>query len=150
MALRGFHSNNNSSTPIKTEESGAANVADIPAHAPATSNVRRSTLVRRKNWPIIDPNAPPVMMMGPSAPNGPPVPMEIAADSGLSMASRGWTRLPFIKMDSIASGIPCPRIRSDPYRAISPTMSDPTTGTAIAYTPSWFPAGEANEVSNRW
>ena len=31
--------------------------------------------------------APPVMMIGPSAPNGPPVPMEIAEDSGLRMAT---------------------------------------------------------------
>ena len=33
----------------------------------------------------IEPNAPPVMMIGPSAPNGPPVPMEIAAESGFRM-----------------------------------------------------------------
>ena len=114
LRLRGFHSNNNNSTPINTEESGAAKVADIPAHAPATSKVRRSTLVRWKNWLIIDPNAPPVMIIGPSAPNGPPVPMEIAAESGLSTARRGRTLLPFINMDSIASGMPCPRMRSDP------------------------------------
>ena len=31
--------------------------------------------------------APPVMMIGPSAPNGPPVPIEIAEDSGLSTAT---------------------------------------------------------------
>jgi hypothetical protein len=49
MALRGFHSNNRSSTPINTEESGAAKVADIPAQAPATSRVLRSMLVRWKN-----------------------------------------------------------------------------------------------------
>ena len=66
------------------------------------------------NGMVIDPKAPPVMMMGPSAPNGPPEPMEIAAESGFRIARRGWTRLPFIKIDSIASGIPCPRMRSDP------------------------------------
>lgn len=61
MALRGFHSNNRSSTPINIEASGAANVADIPAEAPATSSVRRSMLVKWKNCAINDPKAPPVM-----------------------------------------------------------------------------------------
>ena len=54
----------------------------MPAAAPATSSVLRSALVRWNNCAIIDPNAPPVMMMGPSAPNGPPEPIEIADESG--------------------------------------------------------------------
>src|SRR5690349_14061660 len=82
--LRGFHSNNNNSTASITAAIGDAKVADIPAAAPATSRVLRSTLVRWKNCATIDPNAPPVMMIGPSAPNGPPVPIDIADDSGLS------------------------------------------------------------------
>ena len=61
-----------------------------------------------------DPNAPPVMMIGPSAPNGPPDPIEIAEESGFSTASFGSTRLPLMRIDSIASGMPCPRIRSEP------------------------------------
>src|SRR5262245_64691465 len=44
--LRGFHSNSSSSTASRTEASGAANVADMPAAAPATSSVFRSALVR--------------------------------------------------------------------------------------------------------
>ncbi len=56
----------------------------MPAAAPATSSVLRSALVRWKNCAISEPNAPPVMMIGPSAPNGPPEPIEIADDSGLS------------------------------------------------------------------
>ena len=87
--LRGFHSNSSSSTASSTAAIGEANVADIPAAAPATSSVLRSTLVRWKNCAIIEPNAPPVMMIGPSAPNGPPVPIEIADESGLRIASRG-------------------------------------------------------------
>ena len=114
MALRGFHSKSSSSTPISTEASGAAKVADMPAAAPATSKVRRSTLVKWKNWLTIEPMAPPVMIIGPSAPNGPPEPMEIAADNGLRIASFGCTRLPLIKIDSMASGMPWPRMRSDP------------------------------------
>ena len=54
------------------------------------------------------------MMIGPSAPNGPPVPMATAADTGLSTATRGWTLLPPSRIASIASGMPCPRIFSQP------------------------------------
>jgi hypothetical protein len=86
----------------------------MPAAAPATSSVFRSALDRWRNCATSDPNAPPVMMIGPSAPNGPPEPIEIADDSGLSTASFGSTRLPWIRIDSIASGMPWPRIRSDP------------------------------------
>ena len=93
---------------------GVEKVADIPAAAPATSSVLRSALVRWKNCAITDPKAPPVMMMGPSAPNGPPDPMEIADESGLSSATFGSTRLPLMRMASIASGMPCPRMRSEP------------------------------------
>src|SRR5690349_18890376 len=41
-----------------------------------------------------EPNAPPVMMIGPSAPNGPPEPIEIAAESGFRTARRGPARAP--------------------------------------------------------
>ena len=57
-----------------------------------------------------EPNAPPVMMIGPSAPNGPPEPMEIADDSGLRTATLGYMRLPPMRIASIASGMPWPRI----------------------------------------
>ena len=89
-------------------------MADIPAAAPATSSVFRSELERWKHCAIIDPKAAPVMMIGPSAPNGPPDPIEIALESGLRSATFGSTRLPLIRIDSMASGIPWPRIRSEP------------------------------------
>ena len=60
------------------------------------------------------PTAPPVTMIGPSAPNGPPVPMLTALEIGLSTASRGSMRLPRSRIVSIASGMPWPRIRSEP------------------------------------
>ncbi len=63
---------------------------------------------------MIEPIAPPVMMIGPSAPNGPPVPMLIAAETGLSSATCGATVLPWVRIASIASGMPCPRIFSEP------------------------------------
>ena len=44
--LRGFHSKSSSSTARRTAATGDAKVADIPAAAPATSNVFRSALVR--------------------------------------------------------------------------------------------------------
>ena len=68
------------------------------------------------------------MMIGPSAPNGPPDPIEIADDSGFNSATFASMRLPLIRMASIASGMPCPRMRSDPYRAITPMISAPTIG----------------------
>jgi hypothetical protein len=114
IKLRGRHSNSSSSTASTTEESGALNVAAMPPTAPATSRVLRSSADRCRNWARIEPTAPPVMMIGPSAPNGPPVPIEIAADTGLSTATRGWTRLPPVRIASMASGIPWPRIFSLP------------------------------------
>ena len=86
----------------------------MPPAAPATSSVLRSLLVSLNNWAIMEPNAPPVMMMGPSAPNGPPVPIESAEDSGFRIATFGSIRLPPIRMASMASGIPWPRMRSEP------------------------------------
>ena len=87
IKLRGFHSNNNSSTASKTAATGVAKTADMPAAAPATSNVLRSAALRWNCCAKSEPNAPPVMMIGPSAPNGPPVPMEMAEESGLSSAT---------------------------------------------------------------
>ena len=82
------------------------------------------------------------MMIGPSAPNGPPVPIEIADDSGLRIATLAVIRLRPIRIASSASGMPWPRMRSEPYRAIRPTTSPPPTGTASAHAPSRFAAGE--------
>ena len=41
-----------------------------------------------------EPKEPPVMMIGPSAPKGPPEPIDMAADSGFSTATFGSTLLP--------------------------------------------------------
>jgi hypothetical protein len=57
-------------------------------------------------WPTSDPIAPPVTMIGPPAPNGPPVPMASAAESGLATAVRGAMRLRRTSTASIASGMP--------------------------------------------
>ena len=68
-------------------------------------------------------------MIGPSAPNGPPVPIEIAEDNGFKTATRGSIRLRPKRIASNASGIPWPRIFSEPKRAIIPMISPPITGT---------------------
>ena len=60
----------------------------MPAAAPAASSDFRSSAVMCRSWPTSEPSAPPVAMMGPSAPNGPPVPMAMAADSGFSTMTR--------------------------------------------------------------
>ena len=123
----------------------------MPAAAPATSRVLRSSAVSLSAWARIEPTAPPVMMIGPSAPNGPPVPMLIAAEIGLSIATLGCTRLLPVRIASIASGIPWPRIFSEPYRAISPTASPPATGASRISAGLWCTApGATSAVEIRW
>ena len=74
-------------------------------------------------------------MIGPSAPNGPPVPIATADDSGLRKVMRGGIFDWLSSTCSIASGMPWPRIARDPQRAITPTISPPMTGTAITHSP---------------
>ncbi len=93
---RGLNSNASSSTPNSVAATGVPNTALIPAEAPATSRLRRWTAVRWNSWPTIDPTAPPVRMIGPSAPNGPPVPMLIALEIGFRI---GQTRLDLAAVD---------------------------------------------------
>ena len=114
MKLRGFHSNSSSSTASNTAAVGVPKIAVMPATAPATSSVLRSAALRSKNCAKSEPSAPPVMMIGPSAPNGPPVPIAIAEDSGFRIATFGDIRLWPIRMVSIASGMPWPRIAFEP------------------------------------
>ena len=116
--LRGLSSKSRSSTARRMAATGVANVADIPAAAPATRRVVRSASVSLIHCAMSEPKAPPVMMMGPSAPNGPPEPIAIAAEIGFRMAILGSTRARFNKIASIASGIPWPLILSEPKRAI--------------------------------
>jgi len=151
MKLRGRHSNSSSSTASSAAASGELKVAAIPPAAPATSKVLRSSAESRKAWARIEPMAPPVMMIGPSAPKGPPVPMLTAADTGFSTATRGATRLPPVRIASIASGMPCPRIFSEPNRAIRPTMRPPNTGAnSTRKGECWCPPGATKSVLRRW
>lgn len=82
------------------------NTAVMPAAAPATKSVLRSAELRSKSWANNELSAPPVMMIGPSAPNGPPVPMAMAEDNGLRIATLGSIRRWPISIASMASGMP--------------------------------------------
>ena len=62
---------------------GVPKIAAMPAVAPEAKSIFRSLWVILVICPSVEPNAPPVAMMGPSAPNGPPVPMAIAEEIGL-------------------------------------------------------------------
>src|SRR3546814_9675020 len=83
-----------------------------------------------------DPKAPPVEIIGPSAPNGPPVPMEIAAERGFRMVTRGGILLRLVRICSMASGLPCPRMALEPYFAMIPTRIPPITGTKMTTQPN--------------
>ena len=144
--LRGFHSNSSSSTASSTAAIGVPKIAVMPAAAPATSRVFRSAAVKWKHWANSEPIAPPVMMIGPSAPKGPPVPIEMAEDSGFSTATFGCIRLPPIRIASIASGMPWPRIFSEPNRAMSPMTSPPRAGAATIQALGWASAIEKAAV----
>ena len=114
MNERDLNSNSSSSIARITPAIGVLKVAAIPAAAPQASKTLRSAAVLCMNWPTSEPTAPPVWMMGPSAPNGPPVPMAMAAEMGFSRATLGAMRLRLTSTASMASGMPWPRIFSLP------------------------------------
>ncbi|OIQ80355.1 hypothetical protein GALL_378990 [mine drainage metagenome] len=105
-SVSALNSNSSSSMASSTAANGVPNVAVMPAAAPAASSALRSSAVTRTRWPSSEPSAPPVAMIGPSAPNGPPVPIDTAADSGLSHSTRAPMRLRLVRICSIASGMP--------------------------------------------
>ena len=149
MKLRGFHSKRRSSTARIEAATGEAKMADIPAAAPATRSVLRSADERWKSWAKSEPNAPPVMMIGPSAPKGPPVPIETAEETGFNTATFASRRLRPRRIASMASGIPWPRIFSEPQRAMAPITRPPTTGTATVQGARWPAPGETNSEDHR-
>ncbi len=135
ISERGRYSNSSNSIASRTAATGLPNVAAIPAAAPAANSVFRSATVMRMNCPNTDPKAPPVAMIGPSAPKGPPVPIEMAEETGFKNVTRAGIRLSLVRICSIASGMPCPRIAVEPYRAIIPIMSAPMMGMGTDHQP---------------
>ena len=132
---RAENSNNNNSIANNTAAKGLPKIAAIPAQAPALNIIFLSGDVMCITCPVTEPNAPPVAIIGPSAPNGPPVPMEMAAEMGFNNVIRGGMRLSSMIIFSIASGIPCPRMAFDPNRAIMPTITLPIMGIEITINP---------------
>jgi hypothetical protein len=114
MTERGRYSNSSNSMASSTAEIGLPKVAAMPAAAPAASSVLRSSAVIFSNCPTSEPSAPPVAMIGPSAPNGPPMPMAMAAEIGFRKVTRGGIRLCPNRICSMASGMPWPRMAADP------------------------------------
>lgn len=55
--------------------------------------------------------------------------MAIAAEIGFKMSICGLTLLSLLQTVSIASGMPWPMIRREPYFAISPAIRPPSAGT---------------------
>jgi hypothetical protein len=106
MIERARNSKRSSSTARRTAATGEPKVAAMPAAAPAASRVLRSAAVVLRSWPIKEPSAPPVAMIGPSAPNGPPVPMAMAAEIGLRKVIRAGMRDWLRSTCSMASGMP--------------------------------------------
>ncbi len=145
----GLYSNSSSSIASSTAAIGLPNVAAMPAAAPAARRVLRSSALIGSSCPTSEPRAPPVAMIGPSAPNGPPVPMAIAAETGFRKVSRAGMRLSLNRICSIASGMPWPRMAREPYRAINPTTIPPRTGTTMTNHPRPFPAGDAARTESR-
>ncbi len=121
----------------------------MPAAAPAASSTLRSFAVTRSSCPINEPIAPPVEMIGPSAPNGPPVPMAKAEDSGFSQVIRAGMFDSLVRICSIASGMPWPWIAREPQRAMMPASRPPMTGTRMTQAPSWLPAGDSTNEPPR-
>ena len=132
----GENSNNNNSMASKIAASGLPKIAAIPAQAPAVKMIFLSAGDMCMAWPVKDPKAPPVAMIGPSAPNGPPVPIDMAADKGFKKVIIGGILLSSKIIFSIASGMPCPLIAFEPYLAISPTRILPAIGIKITNQPN--------------
>jgi len=124
--------------PIGVSESPEFDPAGVigPAFAHCLNDYVERILGYKSNLPYYISN--PVMMMGPSAPNGPPVPMDIAEESGFRTATLAPILLCPSRIASIASGMPCPRIFSDPKRAIRPIIKPPIAGMKIIHGPKWL------------
>ena len=127
---RAENSNSSSSIARITAANGVPKVAAIPAAAPHARRIFRSAGETWTTWPRSDPSAPPVTMIGPSAPNGPPVPIATAAESGFASAARGEIRLCFVRTASMVSGMPWPRITGD-QRARKEITSPPARAAKI-------------------
>ncbi len=99
----------------------------------------------------IDPTAPPVMMIGPSAPNGPPVPMLIAAEIGLSTATRGCdpAAADEDRLDRLRHPVPADLLRTEPRHQPHRQATD-DRGQKDQQRLWWPAPGAISRVLTRW
>ena len=127
--LRGFHSNSSSSTASSTAATGVPKIAVMPAAAPATSSVLRSAVDQMEE--LREQRAERAAGHDDRAFRA-----ERAAGADRDRRRQRLEhrdlaadmRLLPIRIASIASGMPWPRIFSEPKRAIRPMIRPPTTG----------------------
>ena len=74
-------------------------------------------------------------MIGPSAPNGPPVPMATGRRKRLEKCQTSRHAAFVQRTLSIASGIQLQRMPGEPNRAIRPTITLPIAGTISTNSP---------------
>ena len=87
---------------------GALNVAEMPAAAPHATSVRTIGAGARAICPSADPIAEPIWTIGPSRPQLPPKPIDVADASALTAITRGRMMPPRNATASITSGTPWP------------------------------------------
>lgn len=105
MSARAENSNSKSST-ARTTAARVPRMWRTCRRRHQASRIFRSEGDTRSSWPVSEPMAPPVTMIGPSAPNGADEPMATAAEIGLAIAVDGAIRLSLVSTASIASGMP--------------------------------------------
>ncbi len=91
--LRGFHSNQQHLDREQDRGDQSRRCRSCPPRRPRPAASCAPAALSLKHWAKSEPIAPPVMMIGPSAPNGPPLPIEMAEDKGLSSATLSDSRL---------------------------------------------------------
>ena len=84
-------------------------MAAIPPAAPHATMIRSRFSDIRTSCPTVEAIADPTCTIGPSRPTEPPVPMQIAEASALTIVTGGRIRPPFSATASITSGTPWPR-----------------------------------------
>ena len=119
---------------------GALNVAEIPAAAPHATSVRTIGAGARTTCPSTEPMVEPIWTIGPSRPQLPPKPIEVAEANALIPITRGRIFPPRSATASITSGTPCPLASGAKVDAIQAAMMPPSAScTTIANTPMTLP-----------
>ena len=90
----------------KTPPIGALNVAEMPLAAPHATKVRTMGDGARQIWPRTEPIAEPICTIGPSRPQLPPNPIQVAEAKLLTAMTRGRIMPARSATAAITSGTP--------------------------------------------